>query len=812
MDKKKKISNIKALFISLLLVWAFPSLAQDVNKISFGDKHYEDSIGCDRITLLMKVLDANDKNCNDVFVSDINKHFDLMENEVVIPKERWSVKLRTEGQRIPGDYTISVLVDLGIPRDGKIGIYEAVQTLVESAQDSSVYLSFFGDYVSNSHVVTKENYKEFENRFQDLAQNKYFYSALYAKLAEFNDEKFLDEKFQNNETLVKAQNGYRKERSIYERASAAINDGSSDAINKNLLFIFTGGNEIPQNEDLNFTQIEEYQKNAIILPKVYVFYYDAENHIDEDLERALLAVTTPKNIDNEFIEECRGEYKPSDNIKAVLQQFEQVVRDEMYDFELTYKVSEDRSYSGEKVNYKALWDSVEIGSEAFSIGRPGNPWPVRRQTASSSAGKYLIALLVAFLAILLFIAIMKVVVPGIKSKAFSAKYYKKYNLMENVKTMICPMCRCEILPGEKVVTKCRHIMHVKCWKANDYKCVEYGQNCKEGIQDHVQWNNLFSKETVRDCFLAIMGVCASLVSWIIYDVFGRGFFKGLATAIVHAFIKTNGQNLGIVNDCISEVSSFLTIGLLLGFFLSFTFRFFDGVKRRTFTWLLEIIGWSLLSSLIGMAAFAIGGIILCLWVSPTSNVIPWYYSFPAYLLFSVCTTLSLTIKSTIPFKSALIGGLVSAIIGFVVLYFSNIKDSDWEYMNMLLNFVIYGGGLGASLITVRMLAEKYFLVVKNGIRSGLRIPIHKWMNAGNKVTIGMTQQCEIQMAWEKSNKVAKEHVQLYVNPSRSQAMLRPMATTTFNMRTELDSSNKPVPLFNGDTFKIGDTIFQYVEN
>ena len=133
-------------------------------------------------------------------------------------------------------------------------------------------------------------------------------------------------------------------------------------------------------------------------------------------------------------------------------------------------------------------------------------------------------------------------------------------------------------------------------------------------------------------------------------------------------------------------------------------------------------------------------------------------------------------------------------------------------MNMLLDFVIYGGGLGASLVTVRMLAEKYFLVVKNGIRNGLRIPIHKWMNAGNKVTIGMTQQCEIQMAWEKSNKVAKEHVQLYVNQSRSQAMLRPMAATTFNMRTELDSNNKPVPLFNGDTFKIGDTIFQYVEN
>ena len=407
---------------------------------------------------------------------------------------------------------------------------------------------------------------------------------------------------------------------------------------------------------------------------------------------------------------------------------------------------------------------------------------------------------------------MKIIIPGIKSKVFAAKHYEKFKVMENVKTMICPMCRREIQPGDKVVTKCRHIMHVRCWKANDYKCVEYGQNCKDGIQEHIQWNNLFSKETLRDCFLTIMGIVASLVSWIIYELTGRGFFNGLAKAFVNAFFNTEGQSMGIVNECIAKVSSFLTIGLLLGFFLSFVFRLFDGVKRRSFAWFLEITGLSLLSSTIGMAAFAIGSVILCLWVSPADTYIPWYCSFPAYLLFSVCISLSLTIKSTIPFKSALLGGLVSAIIGFIVLYFSNITTKHWDYMNMLLDFVIYGGGLGASLITVRMLAEKYFLVVKNGIRNGLRIPIHKWMNAGNKVTIGMTQQCEIQMAWEKSNKVAKEHVQLYVNQSRSQAMLRPLAATTFNMRTELNPSNKPVPLFNGDTFKIGDTIFQYVEN
>lgn len=798
MDKKKKISGINAFIISLLLAWVIPTQAQNVDMIRFGDKQYEYGVGNDSITLFLKVIDPSGKRCSDVYASDLRKHFSLMENGDTIPKEKWIVKLLTEGQRIPGDFTISVLVDLSIPQSGKKDIYEAVQSLVESAHDSCVYLSFFGDQVSNSRLVTKDNYKEFYNQFQETAQSKYFYSALYAKLTEFN--------FGNTEydTLIKAQgNTYIKEERIFLRAK--------EARDKNLLFVFTEGNEIPQFEELNFIKITDYQGNAEILPKVYAFFYDTGNGIDEDMERTLKGVTSPRDYNHNLILNRQGEYMSSDNINVVLQRFQQAIRNEMYDFAFTYQVAEDRNYSG-KVNYTALWDGVARGTETFSIGTPENSWPTRRETAGSSARKYLIAVLVALLTILLFIVIMKIIIPSIKSMAFSTKYYKRYKLAENVRTMICPMCRCEILPGQKVVSKCRHIMHVRCWKANDYKCVEYGQNCKDGIQDHIQWGSLFSKETLRDCFLTIMGICASLVSWVIYEVTGRGFFNRFAATFVKAFFGADAQGVGIVNECVSKVSSFLSIGLLLGFSLSFIFRFFDGAKRRDFTWFMKIIGLSLLSSVIGMAAFAIGGMFLCLWVSPSDTFIPWYCSFPAYLLFSVCTTLSLTIKSTIPFKSALLGGLTSAIIGFIVLYFSSITTKRGEWMNMLLNFVIYGGGLGASLITVRMLAEKYFLVVKNGIRNGLRIPIHKWMNAGNKVTIGMTQQCEIQMAWEKSNKVAKEHVQLYVNQNRSQAMLRPLAVTTFNMRTELDSNNKPVPLFNGDTFKVGDTIFQYVEN
>jgi hypothetical protein len=175
--------------------------------------------------------------------------------------------------------------------------------------------------------------------------------------------------------------------------------------------------------------------------------------------------------------------------------------------------------------------------------------------------------------------------------------------------------------------------------------------------------------------------------------------------------------------------------------------------------------------------------------------------------------LSLTIKSSIPMKSALLGGLISSAIGFLVLISGSIGHVGW--MNMLLDFIIYGGGLGASLVTVRMLAERYFLIIKNGVKAGQKIPIHKWMNAtggGNKVSIGATGECEVQMNWEKSNMVAKEHVQLYIDPVKTLPMLKALATgVVYNMRSELPIS-KPVVLSNGDTFKIGATIFEYVES
>ena len=776
--------------------------AQDVKQIVFCDKKYEYGVGKDSITLFLKVLDSDKSRLTEVSVKDLEERMDIKENGNLISPGRRKILSLSNGQRIPSDYTFSVLVDLSIPDEGKTQIYDVIGKLVESAPDSCVYLSFFGDEITSSQLVTKDNYAGFKSLFHKSATNKYFYGALYSKLAEFDDGNT------ELESSVKVQTDYAKNRNIINRAK--------ENKDKNLLFVFTEGSKRPEDEAITFVEVTDYQGNhSYLVPKVYAFYYTG-NGFDENVKMTFEGVTSPRDPSTgNVIAERKGDYKPSDDLNSVLEDFEQVVQDAMYDFAFIYKVNDGDIYNG-IVSYTAEWRGEQVGEGVYSIGTAENPWPTHEESTTDSVFKFIVAFLATLLTIILFFCVMKLLIPYVKSKSFARKYYKKYVPEEKIQRRICHYCKQDIQPGQMVVVKCKHIMHVHCWHQNDYKCAEYGQNCKIGIQDHIDWKELFTMNSIRDCYQTITGICAALISWVVFELMGRGGFTSIAMGIVKTFFTNEEQQLNLFGTCVTKVSAFLTIGFLLGFFLSLIFRYNDEYRKKDWKIYLKIVGLSLLSGMIGMVAFVIGAIIFCVLLSAINTTfIPWYCSLPAYLLFSVCISLSLTIKSSIPVKSAMIGGVCSAIIGFIVLYFSSVTSSKYGWMNMLFDFVIYGGGLGASLVTVRMLAEKYFLVIQNGVKAGQKIPIHKWMNAtggGNKVSLGMTGECEIQMNWEKSNKVAKEHAQLFIDHTRSLPVIKPLATgVIYNTRAELPVGKTSV-LSNGDTFKIGDTIFMYVEN
>ncbi len=791
MDKKKTL--IQRFFVACLLFFiaATTVSAQNVKQIKFCDKKYEYGIGKDSITLYFNVLDLEDKPIRNLKESELSNYLVIKEDGNIISPTRSKTFQISTGQRIPSEFTFSVLVDLSIPEAGKAKIYDAICKLVESAPNGCVYLSFFGDEVTPSVALTKDNVTKFKDSFNKTSENKYFYGALYAKLAEFSKSKA------EFEESVITSSDYKRNSEISQRAYK-----NQD---QNILFVFAEGYKSPTiEENIAFLEVTEYQKGTThIVPKVFAFYYTEEGQ-DADIENVLQGVCNP------HVEGHEGKYMPANDMAQVLNDFMEVVNDQMYDYAFVYKATDSKKYFG-KTSYVAEWKGDALGKGEFSIGSAEQPWPEHSESTMDTLIKFLIAILVTLLTIAFFFAVMKVLVPFIQSKAFEVKYYKKYVPEANVSRRICHYCKQEIQEGQSIVVKCKHIMHVHCWQQNGYKCAEYGQNCKTGIQSHVEWKELLTWKSLKDCHQTMAGIFAGFISWVLYELAGRGGFDGLSKTIVSIFYTAKEGLPDLSTECIGKTSAFLTIGLLLGFFLSMIFRYNDEYRKKDWKIALKIVGLSLLTSLIGVIAFAIGADILCSLLSAIGTTyIPWYCSFPAYILFSVGVALALTIKSSIPMRSALIGGGVSSIIGFIVLYFSSFAGQ----MNMLLDFIIYGGGLGASLVTVRMLAEKYFLVIQNGVRAGQRIPIHKWMNAtggGNKVSIGMTGDCEIQMNWEKSNKVAKEHVQLFIDHERQLPMIKPLATgVIYNTRAELPVG-KPNVLSNGDNFKVGDTIFQYVE-
>lgn len=795
MDKKKTLIRVLIL-LGWIAVCGFGAIAQTPARLQFYDRNYEYGIGYDSIKLYFNLYGNDDKRVSNLSKENFNQFFVVEEDGKAI--EGFDVRRISSGVRIPKDYTFSILLDQSMPAEGKKKISEAIRKFIDSAPDSCVYVSLYGDEVSNSIKTTKENFNEIEKAFLQNTNGKAFYSGVYSKLSEFTSDSA-------GLSSVKA--------SDFKRNPAIMTRGSMNP-GKNILMVFAEGSRRPDDETLDILSVSDLQTAfSKSLPKVYAFYYTADGE-NTNIETTLDVITRPKDNNGELIRNLLGTVKSSASMNDVLASFQEVIEDAAYDYEILYTADPNKTYSG-NINYRTKWGNTTIGEGTFTIGSAERPWPEREQSSANILIELLVAVLVTVLTFAFFFLIMKIAVPYMRFLSFKSKYYKKYEPEANVQRRICHYCKQDLKPGQIIVAKCEHLMHKHCWEENGYKCAEFGQNCKTGIQEHIEWKELFKLNSLKDCSQTIAGILAGLISWIIYEICGRGGFKGLSEWIVGLVFDNADTQASLIQDCVMRTSSFLMIGLLLGFFISIVFRYKDDIRDKSWKIWLKIIGLSVMTGAIGMLAFAIGADIFCLILSWTGKTyIPWYCSLPAYILFSISVSLALTIQSTIPVKSALLGGSLSAFIGFLVLYFTKFTSGKYEWLNMLLDFIIYGGGLGASLITVRMLAERYFLVIQNGVKAGQKIPIHKWMNAtggGNKVSIGMTGECEIQMNWEKSNKVAKEHAQLYIDHEKALPVIKPLASgVLYNGRADLPV-NKAAVLSNGDMFKIGDTIFKYEE-
>lgn len=739
----------------------------------------------DTIYLKFKITDkkSNEKD----FWGEIKPQ----ENEIKILNDKAEIRgirtlksISTKGN-IPDNILVSLVIDRNISVAEMMNVKEAVRYLVESCPENTVFVSFFDNKIGASQPVTPETFEMLESEFTVSTGKKIIFDAALDKFRELAGEQ--DPTF-NHGIITKSNNDSIKKYMIL------LTDGQVDVGEPRTAENIYAFNKFVQETDEKESVGKQIEIHAIR-------YGEPNSDVDTNLDFIC------RDIRNENV---KGGFYTADP-DSILNMMKEVTNKLSPDYELLLVNTPGRIYSGEHRNFMIQIvknAKIAAGQKNYVIGTPANPIV---SGSVNVAEQMLLGIIWGVVILFITFFIIQVAIPYIiyRTSNFDEKYVQKYKPSED-EIVKCNFCSEEFLEDEEVVVKCEHTIHKHCWIENGNKCTEYGQNCKEGKQYYFDKTKPFS--SVNSPFFmkwVLYGMAGGFLSWLIYQYFvfkNALIFGPLTSGLLKVFYPGNLKDLDadVISSFMAKIDPLLLIGPLLGFILTFLFSYINEYRKKKMKVLLEILLRSLLGALAGFLAFLIGSIIIILCkangISVLVDWIPW-------LLFGGSLGLCLSVKTTIVWKHALLGGILSGLISFVLLFFSKWFGS----YAVLFSFMFYSAGLGISIVIIHRTAQRYFLYYK-GRKSG-EIAIHKWMSmlgGSNDVTIGSSNNCIIQMNWDDDPSIQEMHAVLYVDKKSKIPSLRVLADNLiFNGNAV--KKNDEFLLKDGVIFKIGSTEFQYIE-
>jgi hypothetical protein len=762
--------------------------SQDVVECSYNidvtEMHW--STYADSIFLKYKIVEkrSNEK----VFWGELKpKDIEVVNDNIFIAEIR---NLKNGKGNIPDNILVSLLIDRSIEPENMPKIHEAVKCFVDSLPDNTVYISFFDEKTGNSHLITHESFESFENEFVAVKGNKAIFYATLLKFGELAGESNVPI---NPELSRKVLNdSIKKYLVLLTDGKVNVNDRNTS----NHIQIFT---EFAQKIDNN-----QDNKNKI---EIHAIRY-GEKSADVDNDLSYLCRDIRKS-------DVKGGFYTAEP-EGVLNRLKEITDKMAADYELVLvNKSSGRIYAGEKREFmtqieKEKDDKKAMGIKEYVIGTPANPVI----TASESVHlRVFFGIFWGIILIFLAFFFIQVIIPYLmfKTSDFDKKYVVKYKLDDEEGLEKCSYCLDDLVEDDEVVVKCQHKIHKHCWEENGHKCTEYGQSCKDGKQYYFDEKQPFSSvNTPYFMRWALFGLGGGLASWIIYQFiisYNSLVFGLLAKSLLNVFYSGNPKDLEVADYLlafISKIGPLLIVGLLLGFVLTALFSYVNEYRKKSFQVYSEMFIRGLVGSLAGFLSFLIGSIIIIACKANGNNVwidwIPW-------MLFGGSLGLCLSVRTTIAWKHALLGGVISGLLSFIILLAARWFGS----YAVLFSFMLYSAGLGISIVTVHHTAQKYFLKYK-GAKEG-EIAIHKWMSASggnNDVTIGKSNQCIIQMNWDNNDTIQNVHAKLFIDKKVKMPYLKVLEDNLF-LNGNTVRKNSEIPLKNGLAFKIGDTEFQYVE-
>jgi hypothetical protein len=813
----KKVIQFIVFAIVACGILIFPSCRKNELKVTVSEQTHKNLINFrtrpkfdstdniiqpDSFTIRFNILDPRNQN-RKVRLNDLSKIvFEVKEFEGDVQHKEPEyipnslVMLQGEGDQpvIPKELTVSLLID----RSGSIQekdmelIKQAVKSFIDLLPKGSVFFSTFHNDVSSSIPIDTDS---FGNADFSKGINTDLNNAILIKLHEFD-------KLKINEN-AELEPGYEKQPKIYERAKR-------DSLNNYLIVLTDGSNDIAGIPKYKKDEYKEVDDSTLIREirryrnKVNVFtigYGETTKYFNLPMLKKICSASGNPG----------GFYKGGS--EEILKIFKtDMVNEITVDYEAKFKIPPNKKYSGGKreLQIKLIDPVLQMQAEGITNYTLGDGYtPITTGDTTSKGKKILLGLLYGFIFLLVVVILIQLIWPLIRNKIFSIRYVKKYKSSQNEVTRTCPYCFDEINESDRVVVKCEHLVHKDCWVKAGYMCPEYGQNCNMGKQDYFDIQDPFSTRN-KTFYLnwVLFGLLGGLLTWLIhfllkdYTIFNE-FSKSLVQWIVP---ESNEERMYFIG----KISPWFVIGILSGFFLSLLFAYAEEYRRLSWPVFGRIILRGIIGAFVGFVSIFLGVLCVLVFNDPYTNIwidwIPW-------LIFGGAIGYSLSVKTTIIWKHGVIGGFISILFSFIMLY---AMSGEFGIFTMVISFMFFGAGLGISIATVRSTSEHYFLKILNGTRQGNLIAIHKWMSALgglNDVYIGKSNVCEIQMNWEKAHDVGDRHAKMYLNKARKIPVLVSLMkgkSTMYDERIEM-MTGKEYDLVNGVTFKIGETIFQYIE-
>lgn len=684
-----------------------------------------------------------------------------------------------------------------ISQDELLEQFNQICHIIDILPNTKIYLSFMDSTITPSLLATKENmkYKFYEEFMVREGTQKYLYKAIMAKMEELSGT------FGSHYPEV------------------PHNPALQDSTQK-ILFVFTDGKVVDADgmfigEDFfkwksEIWELSEKQAHSEIpyvpIHCIYIGDPAATANIKDEMEALCASAPTKDDL--------KGQFHTLFDVAQLQETLMGTIDSIAADYRLVLVNPVGKTYDGtQRLLTVTLQDNASVlakGIMHYAFGNQHVPIVVASDgSKSSNSHTILTGLLYGLIFILLAYLILQYLVPWIQYKIFCKKYIVEYRSASNgstVEQQHCYHCKEPFQDGDKIVVKCEHVVHLECWEENRNRCPEYGiHNCSKGI-------HYYNKERLSDprnapyfVMWLVYGLMAGLVSWFFMRLFySETLFAPMITSLVQLLRPSAALEGMSLYSFVSKIQSMLLCGLILGFFITLFFSYqIEFRKKNLKIWGLLLLRASV-GSAVGFLAFLLGSIVIIL-LGKDANCI--YTDWIPWALFAVGIACTLSFKTDIKLKNALIGGLISVLVSFVVLYLATFAK---EVLSMF-SYMIYAAGFGIAIAVVHFVSEKYFLRISGPVKER-DIAIYKWMSVTggfNKVTIGKSIDCILEMNWDDAQNIADKQVEIYLENDRPYC--KALSDGTRLPSGQIMQTGQSILLNHGTEFIIGNTLFTYIE-